>query len=318
MSEDAEKVVDAVGEALGVDTGTVSESRFDAAVDAAEKLMSELNDLRRRNRELEEDLVKYKAFNGTYNGKPIFEELDRLTKESQQHLWLAVRVEELEPFEDEVIHLRRQRDELQARGSELITENRVLKAEIATLRQIIAIDTPTNGPRYDTRRADVLDFFAIAGQMPGRLPHDPGTKEIRFRAELNVEETFELVEACIDHDHWDTLDYSDNPSELKPAVWLKRVKDMVIENIRKNFSIRLDLVKVVDALTDIDYVSEGFRIALGVDGYPFWIGIHKANMDKKGGPKDPITGKHLRPEGWKPFDVAGELKRQGWIGLEAA
>jgi hypothetical protein len=38
-SETTVRIVDAVGEALGVDTGTISEAQFDVAVNAAQKEM---------------------------------------------------------------------------------------------------------------------------------------------------------------------------------------------------------------------------------------------------------------------------------------
>jgi hypothetical protein len=48
-----------------------------------------------------------------------------------------------------------------------------------------------------------------------------------------------------------------------------------------------------------------------IDGAPIAAEVHRANMAKVGGPKSP-TGKQLKPPGWTPPDIFGELKRQGW------
>jgi len=42
-----------------------------------------------------------------------------------------------------------------------------------------------------------------------------------------------------------------------------------------------------------------------------WNEVHRANMDKAGGPKR-ADGKVLKPEGWKPPDIHGILEQWGW------
>lgn len=49
------------------------------------------------------------------------------------------------------------------------------------------------------------------------------------------------------------------------------------------------------AVVDLNYVLEGLPIRLGVDLRPFWV------------------GKLMKPAGWTPPDIEGELKRQGWV-----
>ncbi len=55
-------------------------------------------------------------------------------------------------------------------------------------------------------------------------------------------------------------------------------------------------------------------IACGVDSRPIQLAIHHANMAKKDGPKRESDGKRLKPPGWKPADIEGELRKQGWLG----
>jgi len=76
---------------------------------------------------------------------------------------------------------------------------------------------------------------------------------------------------------------------------------------------RFDMVEVADALGDIDYVVEGMRYALGVNGAPLAEEIHRTNMAKLGGKMD-SDGKIQKPPGWTPPDIAGELRKQGWQG----
>lgn len=70
-----------------------------------------------------------------------------------------------------------------------------------------------------------------------------------------------------------------------------------------------DLVKIADGLVDVVYVVVGCAIAYGIDMGPLWEIIQKSNMAKVGGTvRD--DGKVLKPEGWLPPDVHGEILRQ--------
>ena len=74
-----------------------------------------------------------------------------------------------------------------------------------------------------------------------------------------------------------------------------------------------NLVELVDALADLDYVVEGTRIEFGINGKPIADAVHAANMAKVGGGIRG-DGKINKPEGWQPPDIAGELRKQGWEG----
>lgn len=72
-----------------------------------------------------------------------------------------------------------------------------------------------------------------------------------------------------------------------------------------------DLVGMADGIVDSLVVVIGTASCLGIEIGPLWDIIQENNMSKITGPIR-ADGKRLKPEGWKPPDVEGELKRQGW------
>jgi predicted HAD superfamily Cof-like phosphohydrolase len=145
------------------------------------------------------------------------------------------------------------------------------------------------------RHAHVSAFCRMAGQAMRATPGSIAEADLRLALSLVVEECGELIEACfVDHDEW-----------LRAAI-------TQLQFFIKEDAIRVDLPAAVDATIDLDYVVEGLRCRLGVIGDPIWVAVHEANMKKRDGPKDPVTGKQLKPPDWKPPDVHGLLVAQGW------
>jgi predicted HAD superfamily Cof-like phosphohydrolase len=68
-----------------------------------------------------------------------------------------------------------------------------------------------------------------------------------------------------------------------------------------------DLAAAVDGLADLIYVCLGTAVAWGVDLSPIFEAVHAANMAKE---PDPGGRKPLKPEGWKPPDVAALIEAQ--------
>ena len=68
----------------------------------------------------------------------------------------------------------------------------------------------------------------------------------------------------------------------------------------------LDLAPLIHELTDLLYVAYGAIQACGVDPDAVFAEVHRANMQKAGGPRR-ADGKILKPEGWQPADVAGVI-----------
>jgi predicted HAD superfamily Cof-like phosphohydrolase len=147
-------------------------------------------------------------------------------------------------------------------------------------------------------RTQVSAFHRAMGQPILDKPQVPCNDRIRLRLKLIVEELFELLDAC-------------DVSFIRT-----RQEETVFESINRaieNHMITVDLPEVADALGDLDYVIEGTRLEFGINGAPIADAIHKSNLAKTDGPISP-SGKKLKPPGWTPPDIAGELKKQGWEG----
>jgi len=69
------------------------------------------------------------------------------------------------------------------------------------------------------------------------------------------------------------------------------------------------LAEAAHELADLLYVTYGTFVALGVDADEVFAAVHDANLRKAGAPRRP-DGKQLKPDGWRPADVAAVLERQ--------
>lgn len=69
-----------------------------------------------------------------------------------------------------------------------------------------------------------------------------------------------------------------------------------------------DRLAMIDALCDLLYVTLGAAVQMGVELEPFFDEVHAANMKKVGG-KIREDGKQLKPESWRPPDLAGVYRR---------
>lgn len=66
-------------------------------------------------------------------------------------------------------------------------------------------------------------------------------------------------------------------------------------------------VEAIDAICDLIYVALGTALEMGIDVAPFFEEVHRSNMAKVGGPRR-ADGKILKPDGWKPPDIAGVFR----------
>jgi predicted HAD superfamily Cof-like phosphohydrolase len=181
----------------------------------------------------------------------------------------------------EVKSLKEQRDQLQIRGTALLMENRALKQKRTALS------------------GQVEAFHHAMGIKTLQTVGIPADGIARLRGELTLEEAFEFAEAILDPE---CVSYQ----ELLVA------KDLAKNAVRQG-AVKVNLAKAVDALADCDYVNEGGRQAFGIyDGTPIADEVQRANITKVGGPKDPVTGKQLKPAGWTPPDIDGVLLQMGW------
>jgi predicted HAD superfamily Cof-like phosphohydrolase len=141
-------------------------------------------------------------------------------------------------------------------------------------------------------RKQVGEFHAAFDQPTLDRPQVPSDERVKLRVRLVGEEFCEMLDAIYGKDCVDAV---------RGAI-AALVRDGVVA---------VDLVELVDALADLDYVVEGTRQEFGVDGEPVAAEVHRSNMAKVGGVKRP-DGKILKPAGWTPPDIEGELLKQGW------
>jgi predicted HAD superfamily Cof-like phosphohydrolase len=137
---------------------------------------------------------------------------------------------------------------------------------------------------------DKLIEFHRAMEVPGvgeGPPAMPSPERVRLRLSLIAEEFAEFCEA---------IGYP-----------------IMLPDFDASWNGGFNMPKAADALADLIYVIEGTNLEFGIDGKAVFDVVHAANMAKIGGPIRE-DGKRLKPEGWMPPDIEGELRRQGWKG----
>jgi predicted HAD superfamily Cof-like phosphohydrolase len=153
--------------------------------------------------------------------------------------------------------------------------------------------------RQLSRCSDLLDFSIIAKHNTPETPGLPSDEVVRLRYRLVAEEFFETVEALFD----DPL----------VGLTIASAKQLVSQVIEKGPISRdpARFVLAADGFLDTSYTAEGAMVSFGIDSDALWDVVHQSNMAKKGGPF--VNGKLCKPLNWTPPDIAGELKRQGWL-----
>jgi predicted HAD superfamily Cof-like phosphohydrolase len=126
--------------------------------------------------------------------------------------------------------------------------------------------------------SDVCDFFDKFKVPKGTTPHIPDLESYQFRYKFMAEE---------------------------------------LEEFNRAFE-ESDLSGMADALVDLVYVALGTALVMGIPFDECWREVQAANMRKvraNGADDERSKRKHLldvvKPEGWKPPDVAGVLLRAG-------
>jgi predicted HAD superfamily Cof-like phosphohydrolase len=145
-----------------------------------------------------------------------------------------------------------------------------------------------------TLRDQVMQFHKAMDCPTRSRPETIPDDRVRLRAALIAEEFFETLRAMFG----------------AYAAGLENAEELVKQAIRLD-PIHVDMPALADGMADLDYVVEGTRLEFGIDGSPIASEVHRANMTKIGGPIAP-NGKRLKPPGWAPPDITGELRKQGW------
>jgi predicted HAD superfamily Cof-like phosphohydrolase len=181
-----------------------------------------------------------------------------------------------------------------------------------------------------TVQAQVIEFHRAFDHPIAESPTVPSDDRVRFRARIIAEEFFETLEALFDAD-----------SYVRPTVKAKELLGLArgtLTHLIDQAGIDVHLAALADGLADLDYVVEGTRLEFGINGERVAGIVHITNMAKlavcghcdgrgrvhapnirhhcppcNGTGKVPLKradGKTIKPEGWKPPDIAGEIVRQ--------
>lgn len=176
-----------------------------------------------------------------------------------------------------------------------------------------------SGLEPTTIRRQVVEFHKAMEQPIGDVPKVPADDRVKFRLKLIIEEAIELVEASVRTPELSAASRTVMASmslgqEDRRLIQHGAVFDMlkmVLSNAIDKSELEVNLPDFADALADLDYVIEGARIEFGINGAPIAAAVHQANMLKSTGPVR-ADGKRMKPEGFQPPDISGELKKQGW------
>lgn len=150
---------------------------------------------------------------------------------------------------------------------------------------------------FQTIREQVAEFHAAMDQKDPATPTIPSDERVRLRAALIAEEFFETMQAMFSRAERNNID--DLHSKMMMLI--------------KDGWVQVNMPELADGLADLDYVVSGTYLQFGIDSGPIAAEVHRSNMAKFiGEPVWAPNGKRLKPVGWTPPDIAGELKKQGW------
>jgi predicted HAD superfamily Cof-like phosphohydrolase len=118
----------------------------------------------------------------------------------------------------------------------------------------------------------VVEFQKAFGQLVSNEPVFPDFETRKLRAKLLKEEFDEYVKAELEN----------------------------------------DFIEVADALADLIYIACGTAASYGIPLDKVFEEVHRSNMAKlvDGKPLKREDGKVIKPEGWKPPDIEGVIKKQ--------
>jgi len=116
------------------------------------------------------------------------------------------------------------------------------------------------------------------------------------------------------------MDATSDPRPTKPELPAPAVRALRIRLLREEFDEYIeaendnDLVEIADALADLTYIAVGTALKYGIPLDVVFREVHATNMAKFPDGKANVRsdGKVLKPEGWKPPDIAALLQRHGW------
>lgn len=157
-------------------------------------------------------------------------------------------------------------------------------------------------------QADVRQFMAAFDQEMPDSPQWPDQKTMDLRVRLKAEEFCEFLRDSGYNVHLAITRFA-HACYAGGGVAETEVDVFVDDDGEPSIP---SLPKSADALIDEIYVNVGTLLAMGIDFWPLWEAVQRANMAKVGGPI--VNGKVSKPAGWSPPDIDALLKDQGWEG----
>ena len=124
----------------------------------------------------------------------------------------------------------------------------------------------------------IEDFQLAAGAKRPLLPTVPNTDILKLRHQLIREEYEEVTEA---------------------------IEKLTTDSLNGTAP---DITELAHELADLLYVVYGTFSSCGVDADAVFAEVHRANMEKIGGPRR-ADGKLLKPPGWQPANVKNVIEQ---------
>lgn len=118
----------------------------------------------------------------------------------------------------------------------------------------------------------------------------------RWRPMLPAEAVTRLNELVAEHENSERIGSITDQVKIMRAI--------------RECRLDVDMIGVADACGDIDFTVEGLRQCYGIPRQDVADEVSRSNLEKKGGPV--VNGKQMKPEGWRPPDIEGVLRRSGW------
>ena len=184
-----------------------------------------------------------------------------------------------------------------------------LDREHADSRELVCRQRERSVSDKKSLHEQVTEFHRKYSHPVRETPGPISDERMRFRARLIAEEFFEVLEAACDGHAGHDLSSGACPScgNKFHTLGLHTLEEGIRELIAKS-TLKVNYPELFDGLGDLEYVTTGTRVECGIDGEPIAAEIHRSNMQKvPNGTSEP--GK---PPGWKPPDIEGEMKKQGW------
>ncbi|MBK8988815.1 MAG: HAD-IA family hydrolase [Chloroflexi bacterium] len=152
-----------------------------------------------------------------------------------------------------------------------------------SLKQLLGHLGAREVPFLNSNARRIREFHAAVGSPLPHGPQLPDAGYLTMRLKLIEEEYEEVTAVC--HSLITALQSGQQPDAIEA------------------------LTPLVHELADLLYVVYGAMEACGVDADAVFQEVHRANLQKAGGPRR-ADGKLLKPPGWQPADVRAVLQRQ--------